>query len=311
MKGWNTKTRHQTKGLLGVAALALFYDSSGWAFVLSTCALVWIARYGKKQSVKNLWWIGVSGVSSVIAFVLEIYRLFYNKTGSNDGDHDQSNTTTKRSVLLIQQCLACTLIGCIVSSESILSEKDDLSVATAEEEGQAATAKRKSGKSEDIDASCNDSVSTLSTTFAQDQLPLTLDRLLSPNRLEYLEERAKRLNMSETRVLQNNLQLNEQDIYEYEDQGMDERDDEDDDDEEEEYEQNFPMEQLGEDDEFDEEQWSNDDGDASNDGEREEVRRQEEGDDEEDEMGGDEQVLDELSEPNGQRGEYGGGEIDD
>eukprot|EP00339_Tiarina_fusa_P018803 CAMPEP_0117011008 /NCGR_PEP_ID=MMETSP0472-20121206/9558_1 /TAXON_ID=693140 ORGANISM="Tiarina fusus, Strain LIS" /NCGR_SAMPLE_ID=MMETSP0472 /ASSEMBLY_ACC=CAM_ASM_000603 /LENGTH=203 /DNA_ID=CAMNT_0004713687 /DNA_START=209 /DNA_END=821 /DNA_ORIENTATION=- len=122
MKGYNTKTRYQVKMMLAVTALALFYESSGWAVVTSAVAGVYMFLKGKKESVKNLWWMSLSAISFVVSLILTtstyLHRVLPEKKGAESGF-----VVSVDKCHLVQQCLACTLVASIVSS--VFSEKSE------------------------------------------------------------------------------------------------------------------------------------------------------------------------------------------
>ena len=133
MKGLNTKTRYQTKVLLAIASLALFYNSSGWSFVMSVCSLAWMIHKSKKESIKNIYWMILSGISSIGSFGLLVTSIIY-----------KNDDTGKRT--LIQQFLAAILVASIVSS-SILSEEkriiDDEEDSDDDDDDKLANKKKK------------------------------------------------------------------------------------------------------------------------------------------------------------------------
>ena len=115
MKGVNTKARYQVKLMLAVAALALFYESSGWSTTLSGSGAAWmIIHKAKLESIKNLWWFTLSVITCVSSLILSISYYILLASGYEVIGVDKCH--------LFQQCLASILFGSIVSSA--LSEKD-------------------------------------------------------------------------------------------------------------------------------------------------------------------------------------------
>ena len=115
MKGLNTKTRYQVKLMLMVAALALFYESSGWSAWFSLASVAWmVLQNAKLDSIKNLWWTCLAASTCFASLILSTSSYITAIFGYE--------MIQIEKVYLLQQCLACTLIGSIISSA--FSEKE-------------------------------------------------------------------------------------------------------------------------------------------------------------------------------------------
>ena len=164
MKGYNTKIRYETKLLLFVSSLALWYNCIGWSFVTSTLALGYMIQKSKIESVRNLYWIIVCSIVSILSFIwlgLELLQAYYFYASTSttqeevvdEGTHnDNKNLVVVRwdmegevndnqqqqphpgTVLLIQRCLASILLVSILSSSLTFSEDKQLE-SESESEG--------------------------------------------------------------------------------------------------------------------------------------------------------------------------------
>ena len=117
--------------MLSVGALALLYDTPGWTTMLSGVALLWLYlfRHAKVDSVRNLWWALLAGVTFVVSFVLTSAQ--YANLTLMYANYEFRIAGEKAH--LIQQGLAFTLLSSIVSS--IFSEKELAAAAGTDSAG--------------------------------------------------------------------------------------------------------------------------------------------------------------------------------